>query len=80
VKNFIFLPYITVVTQGRSENRFTLLLCLAIAEKGEVSRSGGMKKEADREYIKTPPLCFLQENRGEVPRREGVKKRNEKGG
>ena len=39
-----------------------LLLCVLRKENiGEVSRSDGMKKEmkkeADREYIKIPPLC-----------------------
>ena len=34
-----------------------------------------MKKEADREYIKTPPPCVLRkENIGEVSRSEGVRK------
>ena len=32
----------------------------------------GMKKEADREYIKTPPPCVLRkENIGEVSRSDG---------
>ena len=35
----------------------------------------GMEKEADREYIKTPPPCVLRkENIGEVSRSEGVRK------
>ena len=71
MKNFIFLPYITVVTQGRCEDSFTLLLCLAIAEIGEVSRSdGGVENLSVTVSLNplaygTPPIFPLRETQGE---------------
>ena len=71
VKDFIFLPYITVVAQGRSEDSFTLLLCLAIAEKGEVSRSdGGVENLSVTVSLNplaygAPPIFPLRETQGE---------------
>lgn len=66
-----FFPYITVVPQGRSEDSFTLLLCSAIAEKGEVSRSdGGVENLSGSVFLNplacgAPPIFPLWRTQGE---------------